>query len=384
MGHLSFHAGVEGKTKRKDVKGITGHTFRKSEDRYKNHGNKDIDKDKTKYNVDWTMDGRTVEEIVEDRIENEFKGKRALRKDAVVLREVIAQPSADMFEGLSMKEKRAKAVQFANDSLPWFREEFGKKNVVGLSVHMDETNPHVHFAIMPMTSDGRISQKDFFKGPTDLKRQHRSYREHMIERGWEFDMENKYGDVTKEPLDVYKRVAPKLEAKRKEHKEIMEDMARERMSDDAVEDLAVRLLLDESGDSLKEKLEVERAELELQREKFRERVKSENERLRELSDRVREQEKVLAMKEQRMAKMDAVMQAGVLTLLKGDDKTLKTYRIIEKEGLKRFKPEGLENVMALSIHRLNTGQRKPAGNRDFMRQQVARIEAEQDSDGIEL
>jgi len=223
--YLSFHAGVEGKVRKADIKGIAGHTFRKTEKRYSNHGNKDIDTALTKYNIDWTLTNEPLDKLVEERLEKEYKGKRALRKDAVVVREIIVQASPSVYEGLSFEEQRQKALKFTNDSLEWFRKEFGSKNVVGASIHMDETNPHTHFAIMPMTKDGRVSQKDFFKGPADLKRQHREYRKHMVELGWDFEEENKYSQTVEGvPLKQYKATAKKVEDKRANYDSMVEEL----------------------------------------------------------------------------------------------------------------------------------------------------------------
>lgn len=221
MSYLSFHAGTEGKVKKNEVKKSAGHTFRKTEKLYKTHKNKDIDMSKTNQNIDALMDNKTLDELVDERLEKSFKGKRALRKDAVVVREVIAQPSSDVFIGLTDGEKRQKMQKFIGDSLPWFQEEFGSENVLGLSGHMDESNPHVHFAIMPMTEDGRLSQKDFFKGPAGLKRMHREYREHMIANGWEFEIENKNEQAGGVSLDDYKKNAEAIEAQRSEYTELV-------------------------------------------------------------------------------------------------------------------------------------------------------------------
>lgn len=226
--YLSFHAGVEGKVKKADIKKMAGHTFRKTEKRYKSHGNEDIDMARTKYNIDWTLTNEPLDKLVEERLEKEYKGKRALRKDAVVVREIIVQASPSVYEGLSFEEQRKKALQFTNDSLKWFRKEFGSKNVVAASVHMDETNPHTHFVIMPMTKDGRLSQKDFFKGPADLKRQHKEYREHMIKLGWDFEVENKYENVDGLSLPKYKANAKAIEAKRIEQQDIIEELKGDR------------------------------------------------------------------------------------------------------------------------------------------------------------
>lgn len=221
MSYLSFHAGTEGKVKKNEVKKSAGHTFRKTENLYKTHKNKDIDMSKTNQNIDVLMDNKTLDELVDERLEKSFKGKRALRKDAVVVREVIAQPSSDVFIGLTDGEKIEKMNKFIADSLPWFQEEFGYENVLGLSGHMDETNPHVHFAIMPMTEDGRLSQKDFFKGPAGLKRMHREYREHMIANGWEFELENKNEQSGGVSLDDYKKNAKAIEAQRSEYTDLV-------------------------------------------------------------------------------------------------------------------------------------------------------------------
>ena len=301
--YLSFHAGSEGKMTRKTIKGLSGHTFRKTEQRYKNHGNKDIDKSLTKYNSDWIQGKKSsLYEIVEERLKNEYKGKRALRKDAVVVREVIAQASPSVYEGLTLEEKRKKAIQFTKDSLKWFRKEFGSKNVVGLSVHLDETNPHTHFAIMPMTKDGRISQKDFFKGPSDLKRMHREYRKHMNDLGWEFEEENKYENVDGVSLPKYKANAKEIEKKREEQTEAIRSL----LSDDEIREEARNIVI---NDILREERERIERKAELQKEKEKEL----NNRERNLDKR----EVILTEREKEVQKFEDVIADTVIVTLEG-------------------------------------------------------------------
>lgn len=216
MSYLSYHAGTAGKIKRKEVKKISGHTYRKTDPRYKEHKNKEIDKTLTEYNVDYLKNGKTLEALVEERIQNDFKGKRKLRNDAVVIREIIVQPSADEYEDMTIEEKQEKAIRFTEDSMEWIKEEFGEDNILGYSIHMDETNPHTHISFMPMTDDGRMSQKDFFRGPGSLREQHKRFREHMNNLGWDFDLENKYEDAEKVPTEVYKKQSDTIEKARQE------------------------------------------------------------------------------------------------------------------------------------------------------------------------
>lgn len=287
MGSISFHAGAEGKITRNNVKGMSGHTMRNSKDGYRNHSNKEIDKSLTKYNVDWMRDGKPLHEMVEDRLENEFKGQRKLRKDAVVIREIIAQPPPELFEGLDTNAKGKKAVGFANDSLDWFREEFGDENVMALSLHLDETNPHMHVSVMPMTSDGRMSQKDFFKGPNDLKRQHREYREHMVGKGWDIDIENKYEDVDGLSLPKYKANAKEVERKRVEQRQTRDELIQSPdLRQQVYDDIHGRVLLSERRKiAEREKVLAEREEALVETEK----VLAENEKvLIERRDRLRD------------------------------------------------------------------------------------------------
>lgn len=224
MATLSFHAGPEGKITRKNIRSMTGHTFRASEKRFKNHGNKDIDPARTHMNYDAFRGGKLIEEQVTERLERDYKGRRKVNDQSILIREVIIQASPDVYEGLTDEQKQAKAIQFSNDSMGWFVKEFGVENVLGFSVHMDETNPHTHVEVMPMTKDGRLSQKDFFKSPADLKRQHREYREFMIEKGWDFDIENKYENVDGVSLPKYKANAVQIERKREEQALIMAEL----------------------------------------------------------------------------------------------------------------------------------------------------------------
>lgn len=291
MSHLVYHAGTEGKIKKSDTKGLVRHTFRQTEKVYKNHSNDRINKDLTKHNVDVifydeklkaeVMDAegsfvysrqKSMVHLIEDKAKYEYRGKRPLQKNAVLAREIVSNPSRDMFEGLDIEQQKALMLEFTKDACEWMRKEFGERNVLGYSIHLDETHPHTHFVIMPMTEDGRISQKDFFKGPADLKRQHREYRAFMNERGWNFDMENKYEAFDDVPMPVYKANAERLEQMRDKQTEALRNAqkaAESLLNDDYINNLAARMLLDEKEEELREKLKREKEELQEQVNKLR-------------------------------------------------------------------------------------------------------------------
>lgn len=269
--HLGFHAGTAGKATEKTVQGLIRHTLRKTK-KTKNHSNEDINKDNTKYNIDYKIRGKRTDEAIQDRLENDYKGKRKLRKDQVIIREVITQPSKEHFEGMTMEQKRDEMGRFMRDALPWFDKEFGKENVVGASAHLDETNPHGHIMILPMTDDGRVSQTDFFKGPKHLAAQHRSYREHMIARGWDFEKENKYEDVDEVDLPTYKANATKIEKGRKEQTEAIRGL----LSDDEIRQEATEIVLNDVLREEREKMEKDRED-SLKRQEMRNKTIQERE-----------------------------------------------------------------------------------------------------------
>lgn len=76
---------------------------------------------------------------------------------------------------------------------------FGKKNILGFSVHRDETNVHVHIFFVPCheerKANGKIkctlSQTQFFKNPKQLAGMHKHIRKELLDKGYEIQKENK-------------------------------------------------------------------------------------------------------------------------------------------------------------------------------------------------
>lgn len=379
MAHLSFHAGTEGKLKASNIKGVMRHAMRNSKHGYKNHSNKDIDTSKTKDNLDWTIDRKPLDETVKARLENEYKGKRAMRKDAVLLREIIIQPSPDVFEGLNDEEKREKALDFMKDSHDWFDKEFGVQNVIGMSLHMDETNPHAHMFVMPMTKDGRVAQKEFFKGPNDFKRQHREYREHMNSRGWDFEVDNKYENSEGVTLKEYKANAEAIDAKREGLQAKIDELSADvdvqaeafelayknvypqvekKAYDDAYENVKAVAYQDAREDAYKDVhavlLRDERERVAKEREE-REKAEKERERVQREQEAKREAERVAALEKNRGIAEKIVRREGVFHPDKPVDTRLLDAYIEKHQEMNGKKMKtlggGMRDVITTDIYR---------------------------------
>lgn len=115
--------------------------------------------------------------------------RKPLRKDAVVMRGVMLQLDPRYFDahcpdwratGLSDEAQR-----FIYAQLQWACAEFGQRNIVCGSIDLDETSPHLQLAIVPVTDDGRLSQKDFFKGPGHFRKQRKELCDALEKAGYE-------------------------------------------------------------------------------------------------------------------------------------------------------------------------------------------------------
>ena len=59
--------------------------------------------------------------------------------------------------------------KYFSDALHFFQQRYGKENVMYCHCHLDESNPHIHVGIVPVTKDGRLSARDVFN-PKSLEK----------------------------------------------------------------------------------------------------------------------------------------------------------------------------------------------------------------------
>lgn len=84
------------------------------------------------------------------------------RKDAVLAVEQVLTASPEFFrfdeEKACWDQRRLKA--WANAALDWLKREHGE-NLIAVTLHLDETSPHLHAIITPIVPDGRLCAKEF-------------------------------------------------------------------------------------------------------------------------------------------------------------------------------------------------------------------------------
>ena len=170
-----------------------------------NHSNPDIRSDSTLENESYfrtsngvwqqTDTSNDMLNAVNGRIEYAKQhGARITNKgknDTVIVRPLVVQLDKDI-------------INSHNDAWVWdviniIERMFGKENIVGFSVHKDETNIHIHIIFVPcyenQKSNGEVkctlSQTKFFKNPRQLASMHKQLRKELKSKGYDIEQENK-------------------------------------------------------------------------------------------------------------------------------------------------------------------------------------------------
>jgi hypothetical protein len=78
---------------------------------------------------------------------------------------------------------------FEKASIEWLQERYGEKNLVNVTVHKDETTPHLHAVIVPIDSKGKLNCRDFLGGREKLRDLQTSFAEKVKPQGLERGIE---------------------------------------------------------------------------------------------------------------------------------------------------------------------------------------------------
>lgn len=141
------------------VGGIQSHNNREHEPKT----NPDVDMSRSEDNYD-LVPCDNYKRSIKEKMSNLVESSRAVRKDAVVVCNFIVTSDSETMEALGADRQR----EFFQDSVKWFSDRYGADRVLNATVHMDETTPHLHIGVMPITQDGRLSAKAIFT-KTEMK-----------------------------------------------------------------------------------------------------------------------------------------------------------------------------------------------------------------------
>lgn len=148
-----------------------------------------------------------INQAIQERIKDGYKGKTAIRKDAVkYMTHILTGTHEDMHE-IFKDEKKRKA--WLNANFNFISDRFGKENIVRFTLHMDERTPHIHCVTVPITEDGRLSAKEMVGNNKKMEQTQDLYASYMKEFGLERGRK-KTGVKHRDVSEFYKDVKEEL------------------------------------------------------------------------------------------------------------------------------------------------------------------------------
>lgn len=209
-----------------DIQGLVRHEARSVDAAEVNHSNPDIVSARTSQNEVWVNDGTgnlvpaSSEDqwlqVIEDRLltvrntrtlTNGHVVPVAMRRDATAVVDVVFMldpdftgKSADMTDD-QRADVRSKLLVMART----MTDLVGAENVVGYSLHYDETNPHLHMMVTPIDDQRRLRWKSFVDGRAALGALHDVFRTDLRAAGYDATSERVDGGKRHLKLAEYKR-----------------------------------------------------------------------------------------------------------------------------------------------------------------------------------
>lgn len=95
---------------------------------------------------------------------------------------------------------------YKDDILPMLEDTFGADNIIGSAIHVDESKPHLHVDIVPLTEDGKLSAKQVVGGRGKMHQRQKQWLETMQVKRPDLNFERKKDGVKGLELDKLKEL----------------------------------------------------------------------------------------------------------------------------------------------------------------------------------
>lgn len=104
---------------------------------------------------------------------------------------------------------------YKDDVLPMLEDTFGADNIIGSAIHVDESKPHLHVDIVPLTADGKLSAKQVVGGRGKMHQRQKQWLETMQAKRPDLNFERKKEGVNGLALDKLKELTEQATAEAK-------------------------------------------------------------------------------------------------------------------------------------------------------------------------
>ena len=113
---------------------------------------------------------------------------------------------------------------YRDDVLPMLEDTFGADNIIGSAIHVDESKPHLHVDIVPLTPEGKLSAKQIVGGRGKMHQRQKQWLETMQEKRPDLNFQRKKEGVNGLELEKLKELT---EVAKKDAGEWLKDMRAE-------------------------------------------------------------------------------------------------------------------------------------------------------------
>lgn len=151
---MSFQQVIASKVKLNGIMGMQHHLI--DRDRVKTNPDIDLTRSRLNYFIE-DLTAENLNSRVKARIK-QLNLKKRPRSDAVGLEDIVIKASTDFMLNVDAEIRE----KYFSDALHFLQNRYGKENVMYCQCHMDESSPHIHVGIVPITPDGRLSAKSLF------------------------------------------------------------------------------------------------------------------------------------------------------------------------------------------------------------------------------
>ena len=153
-----------------EIGGSLGHTFRLM---------KTPNADKSKLHLnEHEFSLNQIKQNIKDRLPEK------VRKNGVRVVEYLITASPD-WQGWGTDAEK----DFFDTAKRWLKEKHGSENVVGLSIHRDETTPHLIAYVVPIDENGKLNARGIFGGRDKMSAMQSSFADQIKELGLERGIE---------------------------------------------------------------------------------------------------------------------------------------------------------------------------------------------------
>lgn len=94
-------------------------------------------------------------QAIQHRLENGGLSRSVGKNQVQVIRFILSGSTEDMLR----IQAEGKLDDWCRDSMDWIKKEYGEKNVVAATLHLDEDVPHIHVAVVPIVQGERRKKK---------------------------------------------------------------------------------------------------------------------------------------------------------------------------------------------------------------------------------